>query len=440
MQNQNSICAPAASAWWQDPATLSRFVIDLIAGELALLRKGVVTIRSLPWDGDIRIDADLGADSLELMLLGTALAETIHLHESGVEDYLLAKRTLNEWTDIARSGLSYFSTTLTFRTSGSAGVPKPCMHSLDSLNQEVDQLAVLFGGRRRILRAVPSHHIYGFLFTVLLPGTLGIGTDAIVDLRTGSPARLSKMLRAGDLVVGHPEFWQAVVRCVPSFPPDVVGVTSTAPCPPAVGTALNAAGLAQFVHLYGSTETAGIGWRTSDQEPYQLFDHWSFEKDQPSQLMRKLPDGTCVLTHCQDALVQHNARTFFVGARLDAAVQVGGINVYPDRISALLREHPAVKDAAVRLMRPEEGSRLKAFVVPHDAGVDTNLLQRELSEWTNARLTAAERPKAYTFGRNLPRAAVGKLCDWATETGAPASNLAEDGDHSYDRSCQAKPS
>ena len=428
-QVQKSVCAPAASVWWQDPDALSRFVVDLIAGELARLRRGAGSIRSLPWNGDMRIDADLGADSLELLLLGTALAETIHLHESGIEDYLLARRTLDEWTDIARSGLSHFSAALTFRSSGSAGIPKPCIHSIDSLEQEVGELATLFPGRRRILRAVPSHHIYGFLFTVLLPRALGIGAEDIVDLRTSSPARLAQALRPGDLVVGHPEFWQAVARCVPRLPPDIVGVTSTAPCPPAVGTALDAAGLAHMVHLYGSTETAGIGWRTSHSEPYQLFRYWSFNADLPNQLKRQLPDGSSLLTDVQDALLQQDERTFFVGARLDAAVQVGGINVYPERVAALLCEHPAVRDAAVRLMHPGEGGRLKAFVVPQEEDADAESLRRELHAWIDERLSAAERPKAWTFGRHLPRTAAGKLCDWRIDNGVPVPDFSEAGEY-----------
>jgi long-chain acyl-CoA synthetase len=33
-------------------------------------------------------------------------------------------------------------------------------------------------------------------------------------------------------------------------------------------------------------------------------------------------------------------------------VQVGGVNVFPERVRQVLLEHPLVVDAAVRLMRP----------------------------------------------------------------------------------------
>jgi long-chain acyl-CoA synthetase len=50
--------------------------------------------------------------------------------------------------------------------------------------------------------------------------------------------------------------------------------------------------------------------------------------------------------------------------RAEGAVQVGGVNVFPDVVGRVLTAHSGVAQAAVRLMRPEEGTRLKAFVVP----------------------------------------------------------------------------
>jgi acyl-coenzyme A synthetase/AMP-(fatty) acid ligase len=74
-----------------------------------------------------------------------------------------------------------------------------------------------------------------------------------------------------------------------------------------------------------------------------------------------------------------------------------------------------VAEAAVRLMRPDEGARLKAFVVPagasaDEAGVET--LRTELLDWCAQRLTAPERPAAISFGERLPRQASGKPADW----------------------------
>ena len=99
---------------------------------------------------------------------------------------------------------------------------------------------------------------------------------------------------------------------------------------------------------------------------------------------------------------------------------MGGINVFPARVRQVLLDHPQVTDAQVRLMTPDEGSRLKAFVVP-SAGVDPVTLQADLWRWTESRLTAPERPKAFTLGEQLPRNAIGKLSDWPLRSPQPAS-------------------
>lgn len=396
-------------AWWQPGGVLRRFVIDLLADELARQRRAAVP-HGAQWRDETRLDEDLGVDSLELMVLATALAEALHLYESGIEDYLLARRTVGEWVQIAQAGLERHSARLTFRTSGSTGAPKACTHALATLLQETRHLATLLPGRRRVLCAVPSHHIYGFLFSVLLPRDLGLDAEDVIDLRVGTPAWLARGAQAGDLVIGFPDFWQAVGRTVPALPPDVVGVTSTAPCPDAVSEAVEACGIARLVHVYGASETAGIAARNSHRDPYTLFPYWRLGED--GTLVRRMPEGGEAVHWLQDTLLEGGNGTFRVGPRRDQAVQVGGINVFPQRVREVLKRHPAVQDAAVRLMRPEEGTRLKAFVVPKPGHADGPALVEELQSWTMKELTAPERPKAICIGSALPCTAGGKPADW----------------------------
>jgi 4-coumarate--CoA ligase (photoactive yellow protein activation family) len=250
-----------ARPWWQPRDVLRRYVADLLADDLARQRRQALP-HPLPWPDDLRLVEDVGVDSLELINLATALAEALHLHESGIEDYLLARRTLGDWVDIAAAGLERFDARITFRTSGSTGAPKPCVHGLDTLRQETAHLATLFPGTQRILCAVPAHHIYRFLFGVLLPQALGLGLDAagaVRDLRTSTPAWLARNAQAGDLVIGHPDWWAAVARTVPVFPLGVMGVSSTAPCPDSTSEALEAARLLRLVQCTGRRRPGASG-------------------------------------------------------------------------------------------------------------------------------------------------------------------------------------
>lgn len=392
------------ASWWENADALRRVVADLLTAELALARPGRPP-PAPPWPDGLDLVRDLGADSLELMGMSTALAEALHLAPGSADAPLLAEPRLAHWVAAAAAALRAGGSRLTFRTSGSSGSPKRCTHALATLWQEIEALATLLPGRRRILSAVPSHHIYGFLFTVLLPRRLGVAD--VVDLRAAGPAALAGIARPGDLVVAHPGWWDAVARLAPAFPADVVGVTSTAPCPDPLADALAGAGL-RLLQVYGSSETAGVGWREQGGAAYALLPYWS-RTGEAAQLARALPDGTTARYPLQDKLEWMAADRFRPAGRIDEAVQVGGTNVFPAYVADVLKMHPAVLDASVRLMRPDEGARLKAFVVPREAA---SVSQQALLDWCAQRLSVPEMPAAITFGKRLPRQASGKAADW----------------------------
>ena len=398
--------------WWQHGDASSRFIADLIMAEAKRLRPASRPIPMIDRLADTRLDeGGFGLDSLERLQLAAIVSEALHLHESGIETHLLTRSTLGEWCDVAAESLRSFSATLTFRTSGSTGVSKPCSHPLAALRREVDALvALLPDGVRRVLTAVPSHHIYGFLFTILLPGRLG--NVPVLDVRGHSPGSLPAAARQGDLVVGHPAFWTAVARAAPSgWAPGVVGVTSTAPCPVETAAAMRTSGLSRLLQIHGSSETAGIGWRDDPHGSYTLLPHW--ERGIEGLLRAPLTSGGIAdPVMVPDRLEWLDRRHYRIDGRLDGAVQVGGVNVFPVRVGDVLRRHPGVAAAAVRLMRPSEGQRLKAFVVPRDPGADADLLRHDLDAFAAEELSTPERPRAYDFGLALPTDAMGKAADW----------------------------
>ena len=398
--------------WWQQNEVMLRLICDLITAEFANIRPSGATLPPRPWPASMHIRDDLGADSLELLQLATALAEMLRLHESGTEDFLLARPTIADWISIAQAALERFSSTLTFHTSGSTGTPKSCTHLLADLWQEALELATLLPARRRVLSAVPCHHIYGFIFTILLPHALNSASAEVIDLRGSSPARLRQLLDQGDLVIGHPTFWKAASTLLPGIADDVVGVSSTAPCPDSLTEALRAAGLCRLLQIFGSSETAGIGWRDHETAPYALFNHWQRDPLHEALLIRRRVDGSMQSIEFPDTLAWHDDRHFSPGARRDAAVQVGGINVFPAVVRRVLLAHPAVCDAAVRLMRSDEGARLKAFIVAHETHFDQAALHQAIEDWVRQHLTPPERPRAFTFGARCPVGPDGKDADW----------------------------
>jgi long-chain acyl-CoA synthetase len=325
--------------------------------------------------------------------------------------------TLDDWAQTALEAWRRRPTEIVFMTSGSTGAPVPCRQKTALLEQEIMAQADIHAGCRRIVALVPRHHIYGFLFTILLPKALNI---PVLELAPVPAAISTAGLGPGDLVVAFPLFWKSLADLGRPLPDGLQGVTSTGPCPADSIHALLALGLTRMTEVYGSSETGGLGYRHQPTDAYTLFPFWQQERaiaSPPSALRRRMPEGGTTGPYPLPDIVEwEDTRHFRPVRRTDKAVQVAGVNVHPNKIAALLRTHPLVRDCAVRLMRPEEGQRLKAFVVGR-GGTDPAALRRKLKAWAGDRLSAAELPKSWTFGPALPVNSLGKASDWDVEQG-----------------------
>jgi 4-coumarate--CoA ligase (photoactive yellow protein activation family) len=391
---------------------ISRVVQDCLRAEISRARCGDIGgLPPEPWPDSIPIGPEgLGADSLELMALAGAVNAMFHIHDSGMEDMLLASRRFGDWVDLVARSWHDFGTRISFSTSGSTGQPKRCTHAMADLRAEIAEHAATLRPAR-ILSAVPSHHIYGFLFSALLPRVAGC---KLIDIRSALPAM--EAYHDGDVIVSFPDHWRYLAQSLERLPP-VVGVTSTAPMPEDLARDLRARGLRRLVEIYGASETAGIGWRDFSDAPFALLDRWTVAEAPGAEggiLRLSGPDGKIAET--PDMVVMVGARNFRVQRRADGAVQVGGINVFPQRIAALLETHPLVGKARVRCAAPAAGGRLKALIVPRDPGIDPETILRELRPWIAERLRGPEQPRALTVAKRIPTGPLGKEIDWTEAT------------------------
>lgn len=348
-------------------------------------------------------EATLGLDSLATIELVTHVTGFFGLDETGVEDYLLVRRSIGDWVELVDHHFSLVghSASITFETSGSTGKPKRVRQSRKVLESEVNAIVadVLRGTAvKRIVRAVSVTHIYGFIWGVLVPKKLGI--DAI-SLPMGLPGPMLREARSFDLILATPFSWDRTVLSGGRFPPDVTGVTSGGPATLDTWRAAIEAGLARIIEVYGSSETGGVGWRDEAARPFGLMTDIAKHGTPPRSLQRA-GSGCLAL---QDHLDWEGDETFHVRGRRDPVVQVAGTNVNLFELRTLLEAEPWVVEAAVRL----DGDRLKAFLATReDAPPDREeRLRRSLSG-----LPAPAQPERYSFGPELPRTAVGKLGDW----------------------------
>jgi len=352
-----------------------------------------------------------GLEEYELRSAAQAFTQMLCIPGAAV-DQLMSCPTMDEW---AQCALGFWRTNpaeLVFKTSGSTGTPNACKQSFALLEQEIQAQAEIFKEHTRIVTLVPRHHIYGFLFSILLPKALGI---PVLDLPLVPSRSQMEQLRPGDLVVAFPMFWKSLAVLAPSFPPGVCGVTSTGPCPADVIHTLLNLGLCRITEVYGSSETGGIGTRHHPDHAYTLLPFWAplaIQAGHPTTLTRRLPDGeTAKSFKLPDLIHWETARTFRPLKRQDKCVQVAGVNVYPEKVADCIRSHAMVRSCAVRLMRPEEGQRLKAFVVLRDES-RLDDFRRDIRAWLAQRLSASEIPKSLTYGTLLPKNDMGKDADW----------------------------
>ena len=348
-------------------------------------------------------EATLGLDSLATIELVTHLNVFLGLDKTGVEDYLLVRRTLGDWVELVDHHFSRLGpdVSITFETSGSTGHPKRVRQSREALESEIAGL--LDGPLRdsavtRVMCSVPVTHIYGFLWALLLPMRLGVEA---IDLPTGLPSAMLRQARPGDLVIATPFSWDRTPSCGGRFEPRVTGVTSGGPTTETTWRAGKSSGLSRMIEIYGSSETGGVGWRDAQDRPFHTMPDLALQNPAVPEVVRR---GSGVLD-LQDRLEWVGDRGFHVIGRRDPVVQVAGTNVNLFELRALIEAEPDVQEAAVRL----DGDRLKAFIVQSENAA-ADIEQRLRSKLS--RLPPPARPDRFSFGSALPRTATGKPADW----------------------------
>jgi hypothetical protein len=241
---------------------LMRVIAGILADEISReTRRSPPIGETLAWNAETSLDEDgVGLDSLLRLQAAGRVADFFALRDVGYEDYLLVRKTLGDWAKIVEMSWAVKHETVTFRTSGSTGPGKACTHPFSQLVTEAVTLARIAGRPKRIVSLVAPHHIYGFLHTVVSSAALGLEW---VDLRAVAPGSRLTRLRDDDLVVATPFAWKMIADEGGRFEGHVMGMTSTAPMSVELADRLAEMGLARLIEIYGSSETSGVGWRSS---------------------------------------------------------------------------------------------------------------------------------------------------------------------------------
>lgn len=340
-------------------------------------------------------DKHLLFDSLNRVIAASRVAQLFNLPES-MSDELLQQPNLHHWSSICTEHLNDGAATLTFSTSGTTGREKFIQHSIAELQQEALFWAKHFDYVKQVLCNVPGHHIYGFIWTVILPGLLDI---VCRDIRKSLPIHYLPQTQ-DSLLVCVPEQVEACLAFSTLLNPHLNIVVSTAPCAYEKLLQLATAGVSTATQIYGSTETGGVGYRNTETIEYTLPCYLSYHQHEIHRGAKKL--------ETQDNLRFLSDRTFEVLGRKDNAIQVNGYNIQLEELEKIALSAPLVEQVSVRAFETAGINRLKAFVVPNEE----NTTVPELFTQINALLPDYSQLSYLSVGTELPKNNMGKVTDW----------------------------
>jgi len=284
-----------------------------------------------------------------------------------------------------------------FRFAAAGGLGREFDHPADRIFGDAAALANLLYGRRRLVSLVAPHSLIGFSLTVLAPNLLGLPA---VDARGLTPEELQADLSFGDAVIATPSLWRYLIAQGVKAPDNAMAVTFGEALSPELSAEIRKAGFGAQREIYGSTESGLVGWRDTPSDPFALFEFWRRKGD---RLVRLAPSGDEFDVAPMDFLNWDTDRRFRLAGRRDGAVQIGGVNAFPDEIAARICEHPAVSACAVSLSRHPSGmDRLVATITLAGDSISESTA-RSIDAWCRLKLRAHERPRVYSYRQTEKR-------------------------------------
>ncbi len=368
--------AGAACLLCDDPAVA-------VAAFLAALSGGVPLV--IPYAVSRRAAEDIHRE----IPLSAVVAEDSELAPAGIPAIVPPSGTVSPASIPAiEPGIGPDAPFLHFFTGGSTGRPQMWTKTARNMLAEAQFQAGFhgIGPTDRVLATVPPHHIYGFLFSVLVPfvASASVAPEVFV-----LPEEIRKAM------VG---FRPTIYVSVPMH----YHILNGGPIPgETLRMAFSSAGRlapedADYFHretgvplveVYGSTETGGLAWRCrargeTELTPFEIVD-WKIEEERllvnspfvgpdaprdgdgffrTGDRVRPLPDGRWTLL-----------------GRADGIVKVGGKRVDLHRIEEALKGLDGVADAVAISLAAEGGREAEVFALVQGSA-DSAALRSALAE------------------------------------------------------------
>jgi 3-hydroxymyristoyl/3-hydroxydecanoyl-(acyl carrier protein) dehydratase len=322
------------------------------------------------------------------------------------------------------SPLNPEETKLVIFTSGSTGQPKPIEKRLIQLQREIAVLEKQWGkrlGDAEVLSTVSHQHIYGLLFRVLWPLSVGrcfhspiyLNPETLVNnlhdtpaCWVASPAHLKRLDQHSP--------WNGIAGLTAIF-------SSGGALHQTARQQIKVYSGQQVIEIYGNSETGGIGWRQHDTA-WQLFDglrlscaggRWQLHS--PYLKVSPVPtEGESELFQLDDHISLQDDGRFILHGRLDRIVKIEEKRLSLSELERRLTDTPWVADAFT-LMIAKSRDVVGAALVLTETGLDhlkivgRNAFIRQLRALLYQWFDAVVLPRKWLLLDNMPLTAQGKI-------------------------------
>ncbi|MHB8988490.1 MAG: class I adenylate-forming enzyme family protein [Desulfobulbia bacterium] len=274
-------------------------------------------------------------------------------------------------------------------TGGSTGTPQIWSKTGGNLFGEGLSLARHFAVTEKdcLVATVPPYHIYGLLFSVILPLVSGA---SVVMATPSFPGEIGEVIReqGATLLAGIPPHYRALrgktiaassLRLAFSSAGMLDAEDNEAFC------LLNKVGIAE---VYGSTETGGIATRNRHlgETSFTAFPDVSWQIKEERLCVRspflspELPAADDGFFTTGDRVERSGTSQFILKGRVDGVTKVGGKRVDLEEVRAVIKKVPKVSDCVVMAL-PDSGGREHRIVALVQGGeVDMKLLRQTLAD------------------------------------------------------------
>ena len=370
----------------------------------------------------------VAADDEELPQHTAALAEFLAGHQAGDEP------SIGEDDDVA----------LLLFTSGTTGQPKGVGLTHHNIGANLQALLVdtwQMTADDRLLHALPPHHLHGL--GLGLYGTLYVGNTTVL-LDRFDPAVILTALAQHRISVfmGVPTMYHRMTEVAGDFSYASMRLFISGSAPLSLETFRRFEEQSGFriVERYGLTETAintsnpldgdrrpGTVGQALPGTDVGIFDPQTLRQlvhGETGEIWVRGPNVFSGYWNNPDATAEafsdHWFRTGDLGVlsedgyltingRMKELIIVGGTNVTPGEVEAVLETEAGVRECAVAGVPDADlGEKVGAFIVPQD-GQDTAVLEERLRTRLEDDLAPYKRPRVYRFLNEIPRNAMGKV-------------------------------